>query len=133
MASASLIPKNGAVSIGALVADFASFDMTSSQATENVTPYGANTCSKNVGSGTPTFTFNVGAFALAHASNTPLAMPALSATGASSTFTLDTGVTEACTAITQSIRVGHGRMRAAVPVALSLVNAGDVTETWASS
>lgn len=133
MASSSLIPKNGAVTFGSQVADFASFDITAGQSVEPVTPYGLNTCTKNVGSGTPDFSFNIGAFALKGASNTPLGMPAITATGSAMTLTLDTGVSEACTAVVQSIRIGHGRMRAAVPVAFSLKNYGDVTEVWAAS
>lgn len=133
MASASLIPKNGACTIGTLVADFAAFDIASMQSVETVTPYGANTCSKNVGSGTPDFTINVGAFALAHATSTPLAMPTLAAAGSSAVLTLDTGVTETLTAITQQIKVSHARMRGAVPVAFTLRNAGDVVEAWITS
>ena len=64
MAAQSIIPKNGAVAYGSFIADYASFDIDASQAVNNVTPYGSSsTCSKNVSSGTPSFQFNIGAFA----------------------------------------------------------------------
>ena len=75
MSATPLIPKNGAVSIGSLVADFASFDIEASQSVEAVTPYAPGTCAKNVGSGTPDFTIHVGAFALARARAPPPACP----------------------------------------------------------
>lgn len=133
MAQSVLIPKNGAVVAAGLTADYNSFDIESSQATEVITPYGTNTCSKSAGSGTPQFTVTVNAFALAHATGTAPNMPGLVATGATATFTLDTGVSEAGTFITEKIRISHGRMKAAVPITLNLVNAGDVTETWATA
>lgn len=133
MAQGSLIPKNGAVVAAGITADYNNFEIESKQAVEDVTPYGTNTCAKHTGSGTPAFTVNIGAFALAHAAGTPLALPVLGATGAAATFTLDTGVTETGTFITESIKVTHGRMRAAVPVAMVLQNGGDVTEAWIAS
>jgi hypothetical protein len=133
MAASSLIPKNGAVAIGTMVADFASFEIESKQSVETVTPYGTNLDSKNVGNGTADFTVNVGAFAEAHSAATALGMPTLGATGSTCTFTLDTGVTEAGTFIIESMKVSHARMRGAVPLAITLRNAGDVTEAWIAS
>jgi hypothetical protein len=127
----SLIPKNGAVSYGSFVADYNAFEITANQSVESVTPYGANTCSKNVGNGTPDFDFSISAFALAHAASTPAALPSMSASGVTTTFTLDTGVTEACSMVASRISLGHGRMRAAVPYNITGKNGGDVTETWA--
>jgi hypothetical protein len=137
MAVSSLVPKNGAIAYGGYVADFASFDIDGSQAVDNVTPYGTNTCSKNVGSGTPTFTFNVGAFALAHATNTPFNLPGtstiFSSGGATATFTLDTGVTESGTVITERFRVSHARMRGYVPIAITARNGAEITEVYATT
>ncbi len=133
MSASSLVPKNGAVAIGSMVADFASFEIEASQSVENVTPYGSNACAKNVGNGTPDFTMHVGAFALAHATGTPAGLPALSAAGQTCTFTLDTGVTESGPCIVQDVKISHARMKAAVPIAFTLKCAGDITETWATS
>ena len=141
MAASALIPKNGAVAYGSFVADFASFDIDVSQAVDTITPYGSNVCSVNVGSGTPDFVMTVGAFALAHATNTP---PNLAGTntssptiftsgGATATFTLDTGCTESGTCIVQRMRISHARMRGFVPVAMTLRNQSEITEAWATA
>ena len=55
------------------------------------------------------------------------------ASGVASTFTLDTGVTESGTFVTSMVQLNHSRMGAAVPVAISMKNASDVTETYAIS
>jgi hypothetical protein len=140
MASSSLIPKNGAITVATIIADYAGFDLTTTQSVESVTPYGNNVNEKRVGSGTAGLAANISAFALAHASNTPLLLPtmgaasgAAAAAGAACVFTLDTGVTETGNFVIQSIRIGHARMRAAVPVAISALSAADITEAWASS
>lgn len=140
MAASSLVPKNGSITYGSYVADFASFDIDAAQAVDVVTPYGANISSKNVGSNTADFVFTIGAFALAHALNTP---PQIGVTtgaalqwasgGQAATFTLDTGVSEACNVVTQRFRISHARMRGFVPYAITGKNAGDVTEVWATS
>lgn len=138
MASASLVPKNGAVSLSygtnTVAADFNSFDIGSSQVVENVTPYGANTCTKNVGNGTPDFDFTIQAFALKGASGTaPSTITGLSGGTASATFTLDTSCTLSGSLMVQSIRLSHGRMKAAVGLTISAKNAGDITESWSVS
>ena len=132
MSASSLVPRNGAVAIGSMVADFASFEIEAAQAVENVTPYGTNASAKNVGNGTPDFTSNVGADALAHAASTAPGMPALAAGGQTCTFTLDTGVTESGPCVVQNLKISHARMKAAVPIAFTLKCAGDITETWAT-
>lgn len=141
MSATPLVPKNGAVAYGSFIADFNAFDITASQSVENVTPYGTNTCSANTGNGTPDFDFSISAFAEAHGSNTPPLLPggsnaatsAFYALGQTATFTLDTGVTEACTMVVSRVSLSHGRMRAAVPYNITGKNFGDVTETWATS
>lgn len=141
MAQQSLVPKNGAITYGTYVADFASFDIDGAQAVDVVTPYGSNVSSKNVGSNTADFVFTIGAFALAHAANTPPQIGVTAANGApqwasggvAATFTLDTGVSEACNVVTQRFRISHARMRGFVPFAITGKNAGDVTEVWAVS
>ena len=103
------------------------------QAVENVTAYGSNACARNIGNGTPDFTIQVGAYALAHSANTAPGMPALSAGGQTCTFTLDTGVTESGPCVVQNLKISHARMKAAVPIAFTLKCAGDITETWATA
>lgn len=137
MAAASLVPKNGAIVLGSYVMDFNAFTIRAAQGVEGVTPFGSNTCSKNVGAGTPDFAFSISAAALAHAVNTPPALPGATGmfipTGLSATLTLDTGVTEACSIVVGDFSTGVARMRAAVPVSISGKNYGDVTETWATT
>jgi hypothetical protein len=144
-----MIPRNGAVAVGSLAMDFNTFEIEVKQTVETVTPYGTNQNTKNAASATPDISINVGAFALAHGTNTPLAMPLLGGTsasvatntsiltgigtGATSTFTLDTGCTESGNVICESMKMSHGRMKGAIPVALSLRNQADFTEVWATS
>lgn len=138
MAASSLIPKNGAVAFGTYTADFASFDIDVSQAVDDVTPYGSNTDAKHVGSGTPTWEFNAGAFLLAHTTSAQPFLPGNTSTiftsgGSTATFTLDTNCTYSCTAVLRRFRISHARMRGFAPAALSLTNGGNVTEAYATA
>lgn len=146
MAASSPIPKNGAVSWGNYDCDFASFDIEAFTAVDNVTPFGTNTCTKNVSSATPDFTFNIGAFALAHATatapnyagaTTTTLAPGFSGAGATLTLTIDTGVNVSCPAILNRHRLSVARMRGYVPIAMTLKNGGptggEITETWSTS
>lgn len=140
MAKALLVPLNGAVVIGSLVADFMHFDISSTMDVSDATPYGSNVNTVNVGSGTAGFTMDVGAACQAHATNTPFLMPTMGSStaagasaGQSAVFTLDTGVTETCSVVMKSIRISHARMKGVVLASLSMVNAGDVVEAWAST
>ncbi len=139
MAFAPLVPKNGAFSNTGFLADYAAFEITGQQSVEGVTPYGSNTCSVNVGSGTPDFTFNISAFAGAHATGSAAGLGsvsgaapgAFSSGGVATTFTLDTGVTEACGMINSEVKISHARMRGAVPYNITGKNAGELVEVWA--
>ena len=146
MAATPINPKNGAVSwgtMGTTGADFASFDVDAGQAVDNVTPYGSNTCTVNVGSGTPDFVFNVGAFGLVHGATTypnlanntggtsGTSGTAFSSGGASATFTLDSNTTYSGTVILQRFRISHARMRGFVPLAMTFRNSAEITEAWA--
>lgn len=133
MAAASLVPKNGAVVYGALIADYNAFTITADNAVERTDAYGTNVCSKNVGCGTNDFSITISAFALAHTTSTAPGFGAAPATGVTSTFTLDTGVSEGFTLVQSSYEISHGRMRAAVPVAIRAKNCNDGSETWAVS
>ena len=133
MAKSRLIPANGAIAYGTFVADFASFDITCAQIVEDVTAYGAEICTQNAANGTPGFTYDFVAYAFKGAADTPPNFGTSQLVGFASTFTLDTGVTEAATILQRSFRVSHARMKAAVPFNVSCVNSGENTESWAVS
>ena len=125
-------------STATLTADFNSFEIETSQSVEDVTPYGSNKMAKNVGSGTPTMMVTVGAFALKGASTSPeyfgvVSSAVMGGGGATCTFTLDSSLTETGTFVIERKRLTHARMRAAVPLTLTLRNYGDITETWVTS
>jgi hypothetical protein len=145
MATRSIAPLNGAVVLGGYVADFNAFRVRIAQGVEGVTPFGANTCSKNVGAGTPDFSFTISAALLC---GTVPAKPVLTDgtgiwkpsgvgntanDGTSSVFTLGTGVSLSCDCVLADFDTGAARMRAAEPVALSGKNYGDVIEAWATT
>jgi len=134
MASHSPVPKNGSVVLGSFVFDFHAFSIEQMQSVEEVTPYGMNVASKNVGNGTPDFDISIQAYALEGATNTPpLFGSATAAGGYAATLTIDTGVSEACQLVIARFGLSTGRMRAAVPYAISGKNGGDMVETWAVS
>lgn len=133
MASASLVPSAGAVSITGYVADFASMQPTSSQSVEEVTPYGANTMAKHRGSGTPSLAMVVGGFALKGAANTTPPLVVMSSTGGACTFTLDTSCTLTGNFVMEQYALQHARMRAAVPFTLGMQNSDDITQAHVTS
>jgi hypothetical protein len=139
MASASLVPKNGAIALGTYVADYNAFTIRAAQSIEGVTPFGAAVNAKNVAAGTVDIAWSISAAALAHATGTKPGIDNSGAaifapTGLASTlFTLDTGVTLGMTAVVGDWSIGVARMRAAVPISISGKNYGDCTETWAVS
>ena len=140
MAQASLVPRNGSITLGNYVADFNAFTLRVAQGVEGVTPFGTNKASKNVGAGTPDLAFSVSAAALAgggtgapglggYATGTPQGMWSPSHT---CVLQLDTGITESFGAVVGDYSIGVARMRAAVPVSISGKNAGEITEVWLS-
>ncbi len=137
MAAAQLAPQNGAVAFpGSLVADYGSFEIGESQATESVACYGAAVYDNYRGSGTPHTSISAAGFAKAHASSTvPFGTGGglTVAAGAAATFTIDTGVTYAGSFVVTSVRLMHARLRAAIPLTWSLEISGDPTVTWATS
>lgn len=95
-------------------------------------------------SGTPDLNVNIGGFAIAHTTTTPLTIgdtgtttpnfaSSSAGTGVAAVFTLDSGCTETCNIVTESLKVTHGRVRGAVPIAITGKNASEVTEAWATS
>lgn len=137
MAATELVPKNGAVTAGSFTADFASFDLEAQTAVDNVTPYGSNVATRNASSSTPDYTFNVGAFMTKGTTN---AQPFLGSTTANIflatqalTLTLDSSVTESCSAFVQRFRISHARMRGFVPAAITFKNQGEITEAWVTT
>jgi hypothetical protein len=133
MASASLVPANGACTITGFVADFASLSPNSQQSVEEVTPYGANTMAKRRGSGTPTLDVAVGGFQLKGAASTTPPLVTMSSTGAACVFTLDTSCTLTGNFVFSNFQLTHARMRAAVPFTLNVSNADDITLAWVTS
>src|SRR5580692_5290724 len=105
MAKAALVPSNGAVTYGSFIFDFQSFEIDQSQIVENITPYSALVCTTNVGNGTPDFDITIGAYGVAHAAGTAPALPVSAPVGASTTLTLDTGVTESLTMVQSRFRI----------------------------
>lgn len=139
-----LIPKNGAVVLGTMISNYASFDLSSSQNVENITGYSNSNMTQSYGDGTQDFSINVTAFALAHQANTAPGMvdyaPYGGATGANTTLTADTGCSWAGVAVVSSVRIAHARMRAAVLISFTAKNgyaglgaASDWVQVWASS
>lgn len=147
MSEGSIAPLSGAVvqqtssSATAYHADFMAFTFRAAQGVEGVTPFGSNTCSKNVGAGTPDFAYSVAANALAHSAlsqpNLPggagMFYPGGGATPPATTLTLSTGCSESFPSVVGDYTTGAARMRAAIPVGISGKNYGDVTESWATS
>ena len=140
MAASALIPRNGAVAYGNLVINFNSFRWRGQQSVEVITPYGTGiTCSQNIGSGTPDFTADITGFMLAHSTNAQPFMGGstsslyYAAAGQTAVLTFDTGCTETFTGIVQDFQVSHARMRGAVPASMTLKNAGEVQEAWATT
>jgi hypothetical protein len=147
MSAKSIAPIAGAVSIttgaspSAFVADFMAFTFRAAQGVEGVTPFGSNTCSKNLGAGTPDFAYSVSANALYGAAGTAPGLPGGTAmfhpgasTGAGVTvLTLGSGILESFPSVIADFTTGAARMRAAVPEGISGKNSGDCTETWATS
>jgi hypothetical protein len=131
-------PKNGAVVLSSSYsADFNSYELVESQATESVAAYGAAVYDPYRGSGTPHLSATVGAFAKYGAATKTPGFGAFTAdyNGDSATFTIDTQqtVTLAGVMVCSSIRLGHGRTRAAVPLTFNLECGGDITTTWPTS
>jgi hypothetical protein len=126
-------PSNGAIVLhSSYSADFNSFELNESQNLESVAAYGAAVYDPYRGSGTPHLSAVVGAFAKYGASGKTPGFGAYTADydGASSTFTVDTGVTVVGAMVCGSLRLGHGRTRAAVPLTFNLECAGDMVTTW---
>lgn len=127
------------------VIDCQSFSLREMQATEDVTPFGANTYSRTIGDGTPNISGTVSGFAICgNSTNQPGFGKAASTSapigdmGATATFAVGSG-TAASTSSTcnlsgnvviQDISLSVSRIRAGVPVTLSWVGAGEFTTTW---
>lgn len=144
MAISPVIPKNGSVVLGSQVANFSHFTISASQSVEDITGYSNSNMSQSYGNGTQDWSMDVGAFQLAHAANTAPNLVSFAsyggATGAATTFTIDTGCSESGVAVVSNVRLTHARMRAAVPIAYTMKNgyngigsASDWTEAWATT
>ncbi len=135
MSFTELVPKNGACVFGALVADFASFDMEGSMAVDDVTPYGSNVWSRNAASFTPTLVANIGLFLGKGVANSAIAFGTgtyfIASVGV--VLTLDTGCTETFNGLLSRFRFSHARMRGFVPAAATLRNKDEIQEAWTVS
>jgi hypothetical protein len=136
MAKAYPAGSQGAVAHAAGSAtDFVSFDINETQATESVAAYGVGVYDPHRGSGTPHSQVTVAGFAAYGATNTPPGFGSTSSgmaspTGGTATYTIATGVTYAGPYVMANLKLSHSRIRAAVPVAFTMENSGDVTTTW---
>ncbi len=133
MAATFCAGKDGAVVLGVgSASDFMSFELNETQAVESVAAYGAAVYDPYRGSGTPHLQATVAAFAKYGAANTPAGFGSgtVSPGGAAATFTPGTGVSLAGSCVCAGIRLGHSRIRAAVPLTYDLHNSGDMTITW---
>lgn len=143
MATGPIQVRDGAVSLpSGFAADFQDFTISESQATEDTSQFGANLYGRNTGTGTPMQVITVNGFAKkgGGATDTP-GFGKMAATngdlGAAATFTIATapisGVAVNMTGsyIIRNLTMRLSRIRAAAPVSFELVNAGDITTTWA--
>lgn len=133
-------PSNGAIALFNGKCDFNGFEIDESQQAESVCAYGVGVYDPWRGDGTPHQSVACTGFAIYGASadtpgfgisNGTVATGSMTIpSGGTCTFTVDTGVTLAGAYITTRTRLGHARLRAAVPLSFQLENAGDVTTTW---
>ena len=136
MAATPICNKNGAVSLpSGFGMDSQAFTVRESQSTEDITPYGANVYSRNLGAGTPTMVVTASGWARKGAAGSSPGFGAMGGTngdvGASATFTFDTGCSLSGTFLVRDLSVGHSRIKAGAPVTIELLNGGDITTTWA--
>ena len=114
------------------------FSINESQAVEDVTPFGSNACTRNIGSGTPDYSFSVSGVATS-ASNPGFGQAQLSgndgtgATPPQATFTVTTGITFTGPVVIGSTSMDEERTRPGVPVTISGKNAGDWVVAWSGS
>lgn len=132
-------PKTGAFSPpGSLGGVFQSFDVTESQALEEVTCFGAGVYGQFRGNGTPIQSLTVSGFVQTGASN---ANPGFGITGAAcldsdggtATLTFETATTLSGDYIVQEVRASVSRVRGAESATWTLRNATDISPTWAAS
>lgn len=126
--------KNGAIALPTgLYGAFQSFSAEESQAVEDVTVYGASVYGAFLGSGTPTYTLEATGFIQVGSSTSTPGFGGMTSAGAAATVTHDTGTTNAGTFVAENFRTMHDRRTGAEKGTWRLRNAGDITNTWASS
>lgn len=134
MAKSKLVPAKGSVSIdGFAGVDFNSIEVESRQAVEDTTPFGSNGMGENTGNGTPTMRVTCGGFAtkgVAESSPGLTNVGAFDALGIDATLQFDVGCTLTGKFVQESTRITEQRMRAAVPLVMTLANASDIVEAW---
>ena len=140
MALSYVNPSTGAITSTAMgsATDFTAFDYAEAQGAESVAAYGSQKYDPYRGSGTPHASASVAAIAKHGASGATPGFAHTDASGATADFdgasvtfgVQSSTVTLAGNFIVTSIRLSHGRTRAAVPLAYTLECGGDVTVTW---
>lgn len=135
MALSYINPSTGAVTATSLgsATDFTAFDYVEAQSVESVAAYGAAVYDPFRGSGTPHASASVAGIAKYGASGAIPGFGTATADFDGNTVTLGlqgSTVTLAATMVLASLRLSHGRTRAAVPLAFQLEGGGDTTVTW---
>ena len=142
-----LAPKNGSATFpSGFAMDTQSYTMTESQNVEDITVYGAMAYAQNRGSGTPRNEVSAIGFGYSGAAGSPLGFAGNGPSGGMAGTGGDTGTTATFRAdgtsgtplaqisgsyVVRQIRMEHSRVVAAVRCAIDLVNASDLTVTWA--
>lgn len=114
---------------------FSAFEVDETMAADDVSVYGSGLVyGAFLTNGTPVQRVTVNGFTQHGAATTSPGFGAMTdADGATATLTYDTGTTLAGSYITSRVRTSHGRARAGVPTTWEMMNAGDITATWAST
>lgn len=134
MALAKLAPVGGALAVGGVGGDFASYDLEARQQVDDVTGYTETTDADHAGSGVRAWTLDFSGFCTKGASGTTLGMAAIAGTSVAVTCTLDAApITYAGNFIIESLRVSHRKIGGAVPFQGRAFNKGAITETWVTS
>lgn len=139
MAKAGISVKNGAVVLPTgYNMDSQSMRIRESQATENVTIYGGTTYGAMRGNGTPIQQVSITGFPFkgngSGTSNVGFSIMGAAGNdiGTAATITIDTGCTIAGNYIVNDIDMDHSRIVAAAKTTVQMMNAGDLTVTWAT-
>ncbi len=123
---------NGSIATGLIhYADFAAFDLEVGQIVEEDTAY-SDTAESHIGNSVPGYRATARGFARKGSTTSAPGLGALAATGATTTFTFDTGCSVALVTIVERVSTSHSKKSAAIALNYSLIGDGAATETWAT-